>query len=178
MKIVFLFDPQTNEYLGSYSCPASPEEPGQYLIPIHCLEVEPMQAVQGKAIVATGEQWQQINDVRGIWFKPNGELVELLNLNDSPESGWTRQPPTPVIPPKTQFTSLEFLDRFTDDEQLAVVQATMASPQVKLWYDRLLAASFIDIADPRTEGGIDALITAGLIDPGRKTALLTPEEQP
>jgi hypothetical protein len=43
---------------------------------------------------------------------------------------------------KTQFTSLEFLDRFTDAEQLAVVAATMQSAPVKLWYERLLAASY------------------------------------
>lgn len=81
---------------------------------------------------------------------------------------------TPPTPPKTQFTSLEYLDRFTDAEQLAVVSATLQSPQVKLWYDRLLAASYIDLTDPRTEGGIDALISAGLIDASRKEALMQP----
>jgi len=77
---------------------------------------------------------------------------------------------------KTQFTSLEFLDRFSDQEQLAVVAATMTSAPVKLWYDRLLAASFIDLADPCTEAGIDALIAAGLIDADRKQALLAAEQ--
>lgn len=76
---------------------------------------------------------------------------------------------------KTQFTSLEFLDRFTDSEQLTVVSATMSNPVIKLWYDRLLAASFISLDDPRTEAGIDALITAELIAPERKEALLQPE---
>lgn len=78
-------------------------------------------------------------------------------------------------PPKTQFTSLEFLDRFSDEEQLAVVSATLVNPVIKLWYDRLLAASFIDLTDPRTEAGIDALIAAELLAPERKEALMQPE---
>lgn len=73
---------------------------------------------------------------------------------------------------KTRFSSLEFLERFTDAEQLSVVTATLASPQVKLWYDKLLAAEYIDLADPRTASGIDALIAAGLIDAERKAELL------
>ena len=81
--------------------------------------------------------------------------------------------PVPIL--KTQFTSLEYLDRFTDAEQLAVVSATLQSAQVKLWYDRLLAASYIDLNDPRTEGGIDALIANGLIAADRKASLMEPE---
>ncbi|ACT50859.1 hypothetical protein [Methylovorus glucosotrophus] len=75
---------------------------------------------------------------------------------------------------KTQFTSLEYLDRFTNAEQLAVVGATMNVPEVKLWYDRMLAASYVDINDPRVEAGINALIDAGLLNSERKSALLEP----
>lgn len=75
---------------------------------------------------------------------------------------------------QTRFSSLEFLERFTDEEQLAVVTATLGSAQVKLWYDKLLAAEYVDLNDPRTEAGIDALIAAGLIHAGRKTSLMEP----
>ena len=90
---------------------------------------------------------------------------------------WMDAAPTPPATSyiKTQFTSLEFLDRFTDSEQLAVVTATLASPEVKLWYDKMLAASYVDMADPRTAGGLDALILAGLLAPERKAVILTPE---
>lgn len=175
MKIVHIYNPDTLEYTGGYSCPKSPAEPGGYLEPIHFLEIAPMPAAQGKAIIKNGNDWQQVDDNRGVWYKPDGEIVNLFNLTDVPEMNWTREQPAPIIPPKTQFTSLEFLDRFTEEEQLAVVQATMVSAQVKLWYDRLLAASFVDISDPRTEAGIDALILAGLIEADRKSALLAPE---
>ena len=77
--------------------------------------------------------------------------------------------PEPVYP---QRTSLEFLDLFTEAEQLAVATAAMQSPQVKLWYDRTLAAMFVTLADPRTEAGLTALVGAGLLTAERKAAIV------
>lgn len=81
----------------------------------------------------------------------------------------------PAPEPKTKFTSLEYLDRFTQAEQELIVAATGQNVQLKLFYDRLLAATFIDLEDPRTAAGIDALIAAGLLDSSRKSQLLQPE---
>ena len=77
--------------------------------------------------------------------------------------------PQPSAP---SFTAMQFLDLFTEDEQLAVASAAMQSPQVKLWYDRLLAASFITIEDPRTEAGLQALVGAGLLTQARKDEIV------
>ena len=77
--------------------------------------------------------------------------------------------PGPVYP---QLTSLEFLDLFTESEQLAIATAAMQSAQVKLWYDRTLAAMFVTLADPRTEGGLTALVGAGLLTAERKAAIV------
>lgn len=96
------------------------------------------------------------------------EYLSWLNEGNTPDSA------NPIIPLATQLTSLEFLDKFTHDEQLAVVQASMQSAQVKIWYDRMLAASFIDFSDPRIAEGIDALISVGLINANRKLELTTP----
>ena len=79
--------------------------------------------------------------------------------------------PPPPAPPK-QFTSLEFLDLFTESEQLAIAPAAMQSAQVQLWYDRTLAANFITLADPRTEAGLTALVTAGLLTAERKAEIV------
>jgi hypothetical protein len=72
-------------------------------------------------------------------------------------------PPAPIEPPRTRFSPLEFMDLFTEDEQLAIVTAAMSSAPIKLWYDRMLAAEWIDTTDPRTTAGVDALVTAGLL---------------
>ena len=78
-----------------------------------------------------------------------------------------------ITPPEhRKLTSLEFLDLFTDAEQLAVTTAAMQSPQVKLWYDRTLAASFITLDDPRTEAGLSSLVVAGLLTEDRKAAIV------
>ena len=93
--------------------------------------------------------------------------LQWLSEGNTPEPA----DPPPPTPPK-QFTSLEFLDLFTDEEQLAVATAAMQSAQVKLWYDRTLAAMFITLADPRTEAGLEALVTNGLLSAERKAEIV------
>lgn len=78
-------------------------------------------------------------------------------------------PPEPVYP---RFTALEMLDLFTPAEQLAVVQATLGNAEVKLWHDRLIAATFVTYGDPRTEGGLQALVDAGLLTAERKAVIV------
>jgi hypothetical protein len=81
--------------------------------------------------------------------------------------------PPPQI--KTKFTSLEYLKKFTEAEQLTVVTATLANAQIKLWYDKMIAATFVDLNDPLTSAGLDALIAANLLAPSRKAQILEPE---
>ena len=109
----------------------------------------------------------------GAWI-PN----DPANMDRAAFAAWlaegnTPEPadPLPPAPPK-QFTSLEFLDLFTEAEQLAIVTAANASAQVKLWYDRMLAANFITLADPRTEAGLTALVQAGLLTAERKAEIV------
>ena len=92
------------------------------------------------------------------------------------ESGVFFAPPV-VVPPVVVQTpracsSLQFMDRFTESEQLAIVSATMTVPQVKLWYDRMIAAMEIVYKDPRTIGGLQALVAAGLITQARMDVVL------
>lgn len=75
--------------------------------------------------------------------------------------------PAPSPSYKT-FTSLEFLDLFTEAEQLSVAEAALQSAQVKLWYDRLLAASYITLSDSRVEAGLSSLVEAGLLTSDRR----------
>lgn len=94
---------------------------------------------------------------------------------------YVNPPPPPKEPIYPQFTALEMLDLFTEAEQLAVVGATMVEPAVKLWYDRLIAATFVTYEDPRTEGGLQALVDAELLTPQRKAeivAAMQPETEP
>lgn len=80
--------------------------------------------------------------------------------------------PEPEPPAYPQFTALEMLDLFTEAEQLAVVNATMTNAAVKLWYDRMIAATYITYQDPRTEGGLQALVDSGLLTQVRKDEIV------
>ena len=102
---------------------------------------------------------------RNQWGAP--ELVPMTP--EQVEAHLNPQAPPAPIP---TFTAMQFLDLFTEDEQLAVASAAMQSPQVKLWYDRLLAASFITIEDPRTEAGLDVMVSIGLLTAERKAAIV------
>lgn len=118
----------------------------------------------------------------GEW--PHGG--QAVNIDDQPEvtPGWAyangvfvappepELPPAPPAPPAVSTTPLQFIDRFTEAEQLAVVTATMSVPSVKLWYDKLLAAQEVVFADPRLSAGLDGLIAAGLLAPERKAEIL------
>lgn len=85
----------------------------------------------------------------------------------SDDEGYPTAIDRPVTNTLRKYTPLEFLDMFTADEQIAVVEATMSIASVKLWYDKMLASSFIDLEDPRTPAGLTALVSAGLITQSR-----------
>lgn len=83
--------------------------------------------------------------------------------------------PEPEPQPKTQFSVLDFRDRFTIAEQIAIRQAQLTDMEVGLVYDAFISAQFIDVTDPRVAGGIDLYVSKGLLEPERKPTLLEPE---
>jgi|SRR5690625_716496 len=118
------------------------------------------------------------------YYKDTAGNVYAYNAIQTPKDGLIQMTPeeveahlnSPVDPQyKTQFSVLEFRDRFTIDEQIAIRQAQFTDMEVGLVYDNFQAAQFIDIEDPRVEQGIDLYIAKGLLAPGRKTELLEPE---
>jgi hypothetical protein len=80
--------------------------------------------------------------------------------------------PATVVP--QSVTPLEYIERFTESEQIAIVTAAMSNAQLRLWYDKLMAAQEVVFTDSRLSAGLDALVTAGLITADRKAQLLTP----
>jgi hypothetical protein len=77
-----------------------------------------------------------------------------------------------TIPEATSATPLQFLEKFNDEEQLAIVTATMNTPIIKLWYDKLLASTQVVYSDPKVTLGIEALVAFGLITQVRSEAIL------
>lgn len=74
--------------------------------------------------------------------------------------------------PAPRFSFLEFMDLFTEAEQLAIAGAAMTDAATKLWYDRAVGAQFIDLTDARLTAGMQAMVTAGLLTSGRRDRVL------
>lgn len=93
--------------------------------------------------------------------------IERLSLEPLPAESQPETDPTRVI------SALEFMDRFPEQTQIAVVTAAQTSPQVKLWYDRLLAASEVNLDSPRVAAGVHALVAAGVITQAEAASALS-----
>lgn len=87
----------------------------------------------------------------------------------------------PVIPPaqtRRRLTKLEFFDRFFDSELVNVYTAAETSAEVRVWLDKLKMATpdsdgtSINLDDPRTVGGVNAMEFGGLIGVGRAAVIL------
>lgn len=78
----------------------------------------------------------------------------------------------PVVEVARTCSPLEFIERFTEAEQLAVVTAAMQVPALRLWYDKLMAAQQVVEDDPRLAIGLDALVSAGLITEQRRNEVM------
>lgn len=71
------------------------------------------------------------------------------------------------------MTALSFIEQFTPEEQLAVVTAAMQSAELRLWYDKLMAADQVVFDDPRLLEGMGVIVAAGLITQARHDEILS-----
>lgn len=67
------------------------------------------------------------------------------------------------LPVRRLVFALDFLDRFPESTQLAVVAAAQTNPAIRLWYDRLLANGSVDLDSPRLRAGLQTMLAAGLL---------------
>ena len=90
------------------------------------------------------------------------------------------EPEPPHIP--RDVSRKAFLSRFTDLEavqiDLASIGATVEAAQVRRYLSKVNAAQHIDLNDPETRQGVQALEAVGLIEPGRALEILDSPIQP
>lgn len=77
-----------------------------------------------------------------------------------------------IAPPLGQISKLAYMERFTDAELTAIYGAAKVSLAVEVWMEKFKLADFIDLSDPRTLTGLQALESNGLIGPGRALEIL------
>ncbi len=77
-----------------------------------------------------------------------------------------------------RLSKLEYMQRFTDAELEGIYSAAKVSTAVEVWLAKFNAASVdadgtsIDLDDPRTVAGVNALESVGLIGVGRAAEVL------
>lgn len=121
----------------------------------------------------------------GACFNPGLVWVDVAGAVPAPHPGWAAAmvagawtfaapTPPPAPAPSTQMSPLAFIGRFTGAEQTAIGAAAMSNVSLWLWFNKMTAATYIDLADPETKAGLDALVSAGLLAAARETAILAP----
>lgn len=105
-------------------------------------------------IERTGDEWV------GYQYTENGFIPPASAVNKS----------------VTCITQYAFLNRFTDQEAVAIDLAsqgtTVEAAMMRRVQKKIDAASYIDLADPTTRAGVQALEMYGLIASGRASEIL------
>jgi hypothetical protein len=78
----------------------------------------------------------------------------------------------PPAPTPTLLSDYDFLLLFTSDERIAIRAAAQSNGALYVWLDLLIRVNEVHLDDPKTIGGIDALVTAGLLTADRAALIL------
>jgi hypothetical protein len=112
--LVYKYDENSGEYLGEYQSQQSPLEPGKWLDDIpNTLKIAPPATGQNEAACAVDGAWVIKSDYRGTWYKPDGSMMEITELDVLPEQDWTIEPPQETLP-QAIARSLASIDADTD----------------------------------------------------------------
>lgn len=118
--------------------------------------------------------------------KKSGKLISNSSVPIEPGAGrivvetydrdglWnptTRQyDPRPA--PDVMISMREYLNRFTQDEYLAIIAAKKSDPVLEASYERLSLLDEVKISGARTKAVLEGLESAGIIKSGRAAEIL------
>jgi hypothetical protein len=85
-------------------------------------------------------------------------------------SAWGAIPADP--PPKP--TPLAWLERLPEAKQDAIATAAMGNASINLWLLKAAGVPEIDVTDPRTIAGVQALVAAGVLTSEDQAVMLAP----
>ena len=80
--------------------------------------------------------------------------------------------PAPTGPVNTDLSPRNFMARFTTAESAAIATAAQTNASVLTFMLQVSAADYINVTDPRTIAGVNALVTAGLLTSSRAPVIL------
>jgi hypothetical protein len=82
--------------------------------------------------------------------------------------------PAPTPPPPTSLSAIEFLERLTPSEQLAVQTVCNSNMTLLVGLTTGIASGSISLTDPTVVTWMNGLVAAGALTSARATAILTP----
>ena len=103
---------------------------------------------------------------------------DVTALSPQPVAGWSfsgtlfSEPPIKAAA-APKLTSLQFMGLLTAAEQNAIATAAQANASVLVWLLKISGATYVDLGDPATIGGVNAMVAAGLLTAARATAVLS-----
>jgi hypothetical protein len=109
----------------------------------------------------------------------NGKVVNTIEASEDfcathyPFYRLAADQPSMSIPSGRTLTKLKYMNRFTDAELAAIYTTAKSNVQVEVWLDKFKLAEEINLDDPSTIAGVQALEAAGLLAKGRSTEILT-----
>jgi len=95
MRIAYLFDETTKEYLHPVDVHECPAIAGDYHKPVCSTWDKPIECQAREAAIFDGEKWETKPDYRGeFWFDESGALVEVKDLGKPQNLTEVAPPPT------------------------------------------------------------------------------------
>ena len=106
-----------------------------------------------------------------------GRLNEYPEIHEQVNPAWAQADPVPAPDPvpaveSRVITKLAYMNRFTDAELATIFTVSKTEVAVEIWLEKFKVAEFVDLADPVTQGGVNALESFGLIGAGRAGEIL------
>ena len=130
--------------------------------------------------------WAQLADVATVLaereaVRRSSDAAEaaVLALTDAAAvRAFTWAPDAVHVPAPRLLTHEQFIQRFTPAEWEAMTAAARASTAMDAWMRRFTLATFVNLDDPATAAGVQALELAGILAAGRADEILTAPLQP
>jgi hypothetical protein len=123
---------------------------------------------------ATYEMWVTTDNPKKDYYTPIDPPPAPDYYYDGTQ--WVQYPP----PPPPPLTRLGFMSRFTDAELVGIEVARQTAPDVQVratltvLKESWMAATEVDVTDPRTQQGVGLLVQMGLLTESRMIEILIP----
>ena len=91
---IYNYHPEYKHLTGVSIADESPLEPGVFLIPAYATDIKPPEVSESKIQVFKDNQWNIIEDRRGIYYSTQTqEVIENYNPLEAPENATRENPP-------------------------------------------------------------------------------------